>query len=256
MEKIIQDLGDFINYVGECGNKKYPEISEGGRFDKIVYRGQANKSWKCIPKLFRKIEWFENEKNIIDEILRRCPNDFEGLDAFEKLVKMQHYGTPTRLLDFTGNSLIALYFACNDDTQKEEDGVVLLCNIPMFYESEVPLSLLLKKLFPDRSNNFIQINSPTVDPILNESTMAGIKAKLRNERIKNQDGYFTLFSYFGEYKDNLFNPLEEKNCIQERIIIPSDRKAGILSELNSCGINQAFIYPELESQIKEICKKY
>ena len=47
---------------------------------------------------------FENEKNIIDEILRRCPNDFEGLDAFEKLVKMQHYGTPTRLLDFTGNS--------------------------------------------------------------------------------------------------------------------------------------------------------
>lgn len=108
MEKIIQDLGDFINYVGECGNKKYLEISEGGRFDKIVYRGQANKSWKCIPKLFRKKEWFENEKNIIDEILRRCPNDFEGLDAFEKLVKMQHYGTPTRLLDFTGNSLIAL----------------------------------------------------------------------------------------------------------------------------------------------------
>lgn len=169
---------------------------------------------------------------------------------------MQHYGAPTRLLDFTGNPLIALYFACDDDSQKDKDGVVLLCKIPMFYENGMPLSLILKNLFPDYSNNFIQINAPSIEPVLKSSNAVGIRAKLRNERIKNQDGYFAFFTYSGVYPEKLFNPLEANNCIKEKIIIPSDCKADILSELNSCGINRAFVYPELENQIKEICKNY
>lgn len=255
-EKTVQSLGEFINYIQECNNKEYPNLFEGSNLEQIVYRGQANESWDCKPKVFRKKEWFENEKTIINETLRRCPNEFEGLDSFEKLVKMQHYGAPTRLLDFTGNPLIALYFACDDDSQKDKDGVVLLCKIPMFYENGMPLSLILKDLFPDYSNNFIQINAPNIEPILKTSNAMGVKAKLRNERIKNQDGYFVLFTYSGGYSEKLFNPLYRNNNIKEKIIIPSDCKAGILSELNSCGINRAFVYPELENQIKEICKKY
>lgn len=255
-EKTIQSLGEFINYIQECNTKNYSSISDESNSEQIVYRGQANVSWDCKPKVFRKKEWFENEKTIINETLRRCPNEFEGLDSFEKLVKMQHYGAPTRLLDFTGNPLIALYFACDDDSQKDKDGVVLLCKIPMFYENGMPLSLILKNLFPDYSNNFIQINAPSIEPVLKSSNAVGIRAKLRNERIKNQDGYFAFFTYSGVYPEKLFNPLEANNCIKEKIIIPSDCKADILSELNSCGINRAFVYPELENQIKEICKKF
>ena len=169
---------------------------------------------------------------------------------------MQHYGAPTRLLDFTGNPLIALYFACDDDTQTEEDGKVLLGNLPMFYENQIPIEVFLKNIFPDRQNQFIEANAKVVEPVLATSNVMGIRAKLRNERIKNQDGYFVLFTYSDQYSTELFNPLEANPFIKENIVIPKECKADILRELNDYGINRAFVYPELENQIKEICKKF
>jgi hypothetical protein len=37
---------------------------------------------------------------------------------------MQHYGLPTRLLDVTENSSVALFFACNEEREKAVDGKV------------------------------------------------------------------------------------------------------------------------------------
>ena len=78
---------------------------------------------------------------------------------------------------------------------------------------------------------------------------------MENYRIKNQDGYFILFTYIGEY-ETVFNPIEANNSIKDRIIIPSQYKKRILDELYICGIKESFVYPELENQIKCIVKKY
>ncbi len=43
---------------------------------------------------------------------------------------MQHYSLPTRLLDLTANPLMALYFACGEDTSSAEGGEVLVLRIP------------------------------------------------------------------------------------------------------------------------------
>lgn len=50
-----------------------------------------------------------------NEFMTLRPESFQGLSSnFEILSKMQHYGLPTRLLDFTVNPLVSLYFACAD----------------------------------------------------------------------------------------------------------------------------------------------
>ncbi len=47
-------------------------------------------------------------------------------DTFEVLIKMQHYGIPTRILHLTGNLLQALYFACEDSSNKDKNGAIFM----------------------------------------------------------------------------------------------------------------------------------
>lgn len=249
MQKVITSLSKYIEYIQLCNRKLYPVVSE--KSDMVLYRGHANKDWKCWPKLFRREEWFENEENYIDEVLRQSSEEFYGLTSFQKLAKMQHYGLPTRLLDFTGNPLIALYFACNDMTQTDKDGVVLTLKFPMFFENRIPILPILDRLFPDTGNLFVQVNRNVINEINNNSLAMGIIPELKNNRIRNQDGYFSLFTYSGKYGE-VFNPIEENKSIQERIVIPAEKKKDILEELGVCGIKQSFVFPELEKQISYI----
>ncbi|MDD3361208.1 MAG: FRG domain-containing protein [Hespellia sp.] len=249
MEKVITRLSEYIEYIQLCKKKSYSTLSE--KSNMVLYRGHANKDWKCLPKLFREKDWFESEENYIDEVLRQSSEEFFGLTSFQKLAKMQHYGLPTRLLDFTGNPLIALYFACNDITQTDTDGVVLILKIPMFFENRIPLVSILEHLFPDAGNLFVQVNRNAINQINNNSLVMGIIPELKNYRIRNQDGYFALFTYSGKYGE-VFNPIEENKSIQERIVIPAEKKKDILEELGVCGIKQSFVFPELEKQISYI----
>lgn len=87
---------------------------------KVYFRGQLA-NWQMIPSLFREKEWVKKEAELNAMILSNRPNDFLHCNSyFEKLVVLKHYNQPSRLLDITSNSLIALYFACrymkNDTT--------------------------------------------------------------------------------------------------------------------------------------------
>lgn len=97
-----------------------------------LFRGQA-KEWELLPGIYRKDKPYliENEDKIIKDALTSCPDDFSPNDTlFEKLVKLQHYGYATRLLDLTTNALVALYFACSEEEHHEEHGEFIIFDIP------------------------------------------------------------------------------------------------------------------------------
>lgn len=77
----------------------------------VYYRGESNKYENTIPSVFRE-NYLKNEHIMFRELELRYPNIFDNAKTtIDKLSIMQHYGLPTRLLDFTTNPLLVLYMA-------------------------------------------------------------------------------------------------------------------------------------------------
>ena len=116
----VSDLSQILQTLGE------PEKGHT-RF----FRGHGDEDWKLLPSIYRETYLIENEDKIIKDALTYCPDDFLPSDTlFEKLVKLQHYGYSTRLLDLTTNALVALYFALGDKKHYKKDGEIIILDIP------------------------------------------------------------------------------------------------------------------------------
>lgn len=120
---IVKSINDFLDKLQ--ANK----LGEGShRF----FRGHEDSTYKFLPSVLRNENLVTNEHSIYNDILVECPNNFKScISNSEKLTIMQHYGVKTRLLDITSNPLIAMFFACHDESEKyEKDGSVLLMDVP------------------------------------------------------------------------------------------------------------------------------
>ena len=99
----------------DWGRDKQPERS--GEEQPLWFRGHINADWKLTPKLYRKPFIGADENEIRHEFQSRALQLIQTrlpANKWEWYFLMQHYGVPTRLLDWTENALIAMYFAVED----------------------------------------------------------------------------------------------------------------------------------------------
>ena len=116
----ISDLSRILQTLGE------PEKGHT-RF----FRGHGDEGWQMLPSIYRENYLIKNEDKIIKDALTYCPDDFSPSDTlFEKLVKLQHYGYSTRLLDLTTNALVALYFSAWNKDHHDKNGELIILDIP------------------------------------------------------------------------------------------------------------------------------
>ena len=268
----INSLDKFITKLEELPNDR-----------NNLFRGHSNINYGIQPSLFRDPKYYKNEYMMYQELVIRCPESFTSCQThLDFLVEMQHYGLPTRLLDFSLNPLVALYFACENSFGIGEIIAYSVKNEEIVYgkaeKSSILSSLAVlsyekqKAIYATAHSNDSDHFSAAQEELLEEIrierpsfnrklTLADtfspifVKPPYGNKRIAHQTGIFLLWgidsSYYSEENMNTYSGDKEKYRYTKsgkKVIfyIPSKKKPAILKSLDRIGINKAYIYPEID----------
>jgi hypothetical protein len=205
---------------------------------------------------------------------------------FDRLVRMQHFNLPTRLLDVSANPLVALYFATEIADARLEpaaDGKVSYISVPRgrmkYFDSDtvscisnlskmsahekelihtnlgMPTAKFNKLPAVDRLLQFIREEKPHFRPEINADELDRlwfVLPKFSNRRIIAQNGAFLIF---GLSKDQPASPGPHPIRFRD-IIIPKAAKSSIRQDLDTLGIKESALFPEIDRAAGYIVKRY
>ena len=234
--RVINSIASLIKALGKATNSKYGPV---------WYRGHACSSWKLEPHYDRLsnpmkeeelVNRFRQNANLLLSHSPAKPLDFGWIFL------MQHYGVPTRLLDWTESPLVALYFAVEDRIvahQKEDGAIWLLYPQQLNKHSTREPSYIPS--FDDEWLNTYSVEQYSKGKDLGILPVAAIATR-NNPRIQAQLGVFTI----SHLKKTPIEEIEDgKHCV--KLTIPAAAKPAIMRELKTLGITRFQIFPELTS---------
>lgn len=253
--------------------------------DETFYRGHEDVTFELTPSLLRKWpngswKFMPNEDRLCKELLIAHYDEFEGDQyCFDQLVRMQHYGLPTRLLDISGNPLVALFFACYCKPElMDEEGEVIIFRVPeaqvKYYDSDTVSCISnLSKLSYEQKNDLnlsLELEEFNGEPVTCKllhhiksekgffearivpddlGSIVCVKAKQTNTRIKSQSGAFLLFGH------EAFLPESGQDGLEVSRITVKDKRR-ILGQLDALNINATTVYPSIQETAQHVKARY
>lgn len=201
-----------------------------------VFRGQSNKNWRLQPSVGRGDSYRPDWERLLLDQFRRLAEPYvtsSGLSEWDWLALAQHHGLPTRLLDWTFNSLVACFFACKPARSRDdkEDGQVIAIGINSvgFYDS---------------------VEQRQLDPFEIERAKLIMPRALAG-RILNQRGLFSIHAHPDRYWG-----VGNKEINIDRFGIPAGMKDSLLRGLHNIGIDDAHVMPDLDGLARMLKWQY
>ncbi|WP_167330298.1 FRG domain-containing protein [Flavobacterium denitrificans] len=191
---LIRSVKDVTNSIRFCNFER----------GDLIFRGQRNSEWDVLPSLFRKYQDIDNalmyEAVLIGQIFNGIKSPFmNSYDPMEQLMVAQHFGMPTRLVDWTSDVLIALFFACYDPKNEncDQNGRLYLTeklNFKKFNTNSSELSEYQKPLRVEKLETYKER--------FNINEIYFLEPILKNPRMRFQDGCFMFFPWKFNEADN------------------------------------------------------
>jgi hypothetical protein len=245
-EKNVSSIGELIFEI----EKIYSEQN-----DLLWFRGHSDKEWQLVPSIQRE-NYNENEQYLSNDFYIRASvsvkekpshDDYSGWMSL-----MQHFGLPTRLLDWSQSPLFATFFATNDfQKYPEQDACIWILKPGLLNESEGFGSYI----YPMDTKTVREMLYPAFKPY--KSTSHDVEDKIiacypveYNMRIYTQQSAFTVHNTLKK-----LTSLNVQNLLS-RFIIPANAKENILKQLKTCGITLRNVYPDIEHISKELKEFY
>lgn len=234
------------------------------------FRGQGCDSFGLSPSLWRhlkpKVGATEVEPSQVLDMERRLLTRFRQRSLpywpagypqtdWEHLFAMQHYGVPTRLLDWTTNLLMSVYFALDHD----------IARCPCGTEACKPTIWLLDPVLMNQSNKrldgvpvgILATSDEDIapwEPGVAETRFApdpvAIYGTYNSDRIAAQHGAFTV----GGKTVKPIDDLDLKDGVLRKITLESP-PADIKRQLQLLGITKSAVYPGLAEAAYDITQE-
>lgn len=249
---VIGSLGDLLNFV--CGYNPDNKRS-------LWYRGHGVRSWNLAPPILRK----ENKETIkesnINYYFQVYASSFmeampDPEDYSSWITLMQHYGLPTRLLDWSRSPLLAAFFAVFNDKHLQEEGCIWLLD-PLElneYESEgeeillyhMQHNIMRDLIYPAFKN---EPQTELYKKFCKDKVFASYPA-VKNIRVHLQQSAFTVHN--SERTLIEIADANRSDTMLQELKIPAKSKPMIKKELVACGIIPSMVYPDLEHVAQDI----
>lgn len=214
----------------------------------IWYRGQANENWSLLPGYLRlynppsESTLIKRFKQSAAMLIQNTPNQ-----SFDWLFLMQHYGVPTRLLDWSESPLVALYFAVENEAGNQHENVdaALWSLRPSELNKNAGINNINEEFFIPSFED-IELSNYSVENLSqNQRTQLRPLATIatrNNSRIQAQHGVFTIH----HHEKSPIEAIGDSSHVI-KYVIPRESKPILLKQLSLLGFTRFLLFPELAS---------
>ena len=251
LEIEFKSLSEYLDGVSEIVR------AFGCHQSDLWFRGIKDENMQLVPGVIWRNINSTREESLISEFLTYCNSYSNNIpdNKFELYSLMQHYGLPTRLLDWSLSPLISLFFSLEQENNSATR-VVWVIHPNVLNEKSIDFKGVVAP------NNFrdTMINSYLPKYLRNGNELSpdppvAISLPLNNQRVKSQKGMFTLHGFSKKPLDKFYEEYEIPQIAKLKLKSENLRNK-ILDDIYCAGIKEDDVYQDLNSLSKRIMREF